>query len=165
MAVNQFNYTYGSKSLKLKKTKYIFTFCCEALSPSFGIILAFPDMAVETAEYQPVETTDVEDQEFKEQSDDNASSTTLLSEKDQTLSKFRYLRRDAARVPYLWIFAINFSVLAVATIFFISAHIARINSVANLEYARQQNRHFDAHCTEKVSTYCLLFWIELMVQS
>jgi hypothetical protein len=30
-----------------------------------------------------------------------------------------------------------------------------------LEYARQENRHFDAHCNEKVSTYCLsspLYW-------
>jgi hypothetical protein len=111
-------------------------------------------MAIEKTEYQPVETTDLEDQEFKDQSDDNASSTTLMTQQGQTLANFHYLRRDVARIPYLWVFAINFAVLAVATVLFISAYVAKLHSIANLEYAREENRHFDSHCIEKVSTYC-----------
>lgn len=127
--------------------------------------MAFSNMVIQNAEYQPVETTDLEDQEFKEQSDDNASSTTLLTPKGRTLAKFHYLRRDVVRIPYLWVFAINFAICAVAAVLFISAHVAKLQSKANLEYARQENRHFDSHCNEKVSTYCLSLSIVLIFQS
>jgi len=113
-------------------------------------------MTIENTEYQPVETADLEDQEFKDQSDDNASSTTLLSQKSEGLGKFGYRRRDILRGPYMGAFAVNFTVLLIAVGLFLSAHIAKLHSLANLEYARQQNKHFDAHCNEKVSTYCLL---------